>query len=1184
MRQRLKLSDSSKSGFLAKFGSGSKQVKAAEKKHGTPALRLGTDENGTQLLIKTWPRIPGAGDADLREIWHHEIRQLNRILGTRGVGDIIAELEESHVDEQGYHLTIRTEQRQPLESILRKNERLQHATRFTVNGRHLLWANFLRLAKGLDLLHLQGLLHRNLNTWSVLTADTAEPDFQLTGFEWSMRIVGLNASAKSYAPGTQGSRYSFLRDWHALGELAVKLFDINPARITNTTIPFYEVAENLTAPEARLIRQLLQILPAQQLDGKVVIAAIEKIIMSLQAAIQREELLYHLVVPVVSNTTLVDIIREASDYQIEADDESAQLEFIEHDLTNPTVLLLADDRLAVRGALITYYLEDFRRTRERIPSNWEVAYCASTSITRNSSSNPINARPLLANALQLTPLSRSATMFRGRSRGTSWTTLRAQLKPTRQVDARESNLYRALALTQMLDYAFAASDVFPVKLVGDSRIDNDSGRHQITLESRHDDERERLSQALELKDPPATRLREMLLSDKTTDDRKTNWWLSSAPTIGDRQANPNEWQFQEEVLGPLGEKRYLFVGENPPAAGQEFFLVPSDSTGRDSQLERRIKSLAVLGEHRELSRMLIDPRRRVIDSNETANVDEGFSELDVSKQAALSKIVETLPLFLLQGPPGVGKTRLVRELVRQRLEVDQTTRMLLSAQSHHAVDHLLHEVVGALSQEVSEDAVVIRCTTTDRKDAHSKFDVTNQTKSLLAGLRTSALCREASEVLQNKVHSLCATFELEGTEGTHQAAPNAKRALENLMLQSANLLFATANSGDIQGLIEDRGQFDWTIVEEAGKATGVELIAPMLLSPRRLMIGDHRQLPPFGEERTLSLLERPTAVKKALEMVDPMVGRALRGSIVDEVFNDLRLQKDQFDQNEFVKLCQDAGNLFSLFSSNIQQEYSRLERNPKGRPIAAALTHQHRMHPAIAAVVSHAFYGDKLLTDPQAVERFTQQPSPLAWEKNSKLPDRPVIWVDVPWVQKTKFMKNGESFPRFTNQLELHACRKIIEAARAGSSTNMPTMAVLSPYNRQVRALAESLGEGTAQSPLSKFRLPPGHKAYCNTVDSFQGSEADLVVISLVRNNGYGAVRAALGFLADERRMNVLLSRARYRMIIIGSLDFLRGISSNPQDRKEDIGFINKVLEFFDEKNSNEFFAVVPVDQLAGKL
>ncbi|HEX7388072.1 MAG TPA: AAA domain-containing protein [Castellaniella sp.] len=1179
MRQKLKLSVSPRSEFLTKFGSSIKQVKAAEKKNGTPALRLGIDENGTQLLIKTWPHVPGAGDTDLREIWHHEIRQLNRILGTRGVGDIIAELEESHVDEQGYHLTIRTEQRQPLESILRKNERLQHATRFSVNGRHLLWANFLRLAKGLDLLHLQGLLHRNLNTWSVLTADTNEPDFQLTGFEWSMRIVGLNASDKSYAPGTQGSHYSFSRDWHALGELAVKLFDINPARITNTTIPIYEVAENLTAAEARLIRQLLQILPTQQLYGKVVIAAIEKIIMSLQAAIQREELLYHLVVPVVSNNTLVDDIREASDYQIEAGDENAQLEFIENDLTNPTALLLSDDRLAIRGSLLTYYLQDFRRTREKIPSNWEVAYCASTSITRNSSPNPVNARPLLANALQLTPLSKSKTMFRGRARGTSWRTLRAQLKPTRQADARASNLYRALALTQMLDYALAASDVFPVKLVGNSRIDNHSGQHQITLESRHDDELDKLSQALELKDPPATRLREMLTSDKTADDRKTNWWLSSVPTIGDRQANPNEWQFRQEAAGPRGEQQYLFIGENPPPAGPEFFLVPSDSTGRDSQLERRIKSLAVLGEHRELSRMLIDPRRRVIDSNESVNVDDGFSELDASKQVALRKIVGTLPLFMLQGPPGVGKTRLVRELVRQRLEVDQTTRMLLTAQSHHAVDHLLHEVVGALSQEVSEDAVVIRCTTPDRMDTHNRFDVSNQTKNLLAGLRTSALCRDASEALQNKVHSLCATFELEGTEGTQQAAPNAKRALESLMLQSANLLFATANSGDIQGLIEDRSQFDWTIVEEAGKATGMELIAPMLLSPRRLMIGDHRQLPPFGEERTLSLLERPTAVKKALEMIDPIVGRALRGSIVDEVFNDLRVQDDQFDQNEFVKLCQDAGNLFSLFSSSIQQEYSRLERNPKSRPIAAALTHQHRMHPAIAAVVSHAFYEDKLLTDPQAAERFTQQPSLLAWEESAKLPDQPIIWVDVPWVQKTKLMKNGESFPRFTNQLELQACRRIIEAART-STFNMPTMAVLSPYSRQVRGLAESLGEGTAHSELSKFRLPPGHKAYCNTVDSFQGSEADLVVISLVRNNGYGAVRAALGFLADERRMNVLLSRARYRMIIVGSLDFLRGISSNPQDRKEDIGFINRILEFFDDKNPNEFVTVVPVDQL----
>ncbi len=59
--------------------------------------------------------------------------------------------------------------------------------------------------------------------------------------------------------------------------------------------------------------------------------------------------------------------------------------------------------------------------------------------------------------------------------------------------------------------------------------------------------------------------------------------------------------------------------------------------------------------------------------------------------------VEKLPLFLGQGPPGVGKTRLARELVRHALNDDSSARILLSIQSNKAVDHILHEIENAIS-------------------------------------------------------------------------------------------------------------------------------------------------------------------------------------------------------------------------------------------------------------------------------------------------------------------------------------------------------------------------------------------------------------------------------------------------------------------------------------------------------
>jgi len=58
------------------------------------------------------------------------------------------------------------------------------------------------------------------------------------------------------------------------------------------------------------------------------------------------------------------------------------------------------------------------------------------------------------------------------------------------------------------------------------------------------------------------------------------------------------------------------------------------------------------------------------------------------------------------------------------------------------------------------------------------------------------------------------------------------------------------------------------------------------------------------------------------------------------------------------------------------------------------------------------------------------------------------------------------------------------------------------------------------------------------TVDEFQGDEADVVIVSLVRNNALVPWKS-VGFLKEANRMDVLLSRARHKLIIVGSWDFL---------------------------------------------
>lgn len=1197
MREKLVLKRQNKTGFLANYKLASKILKAAEKGRGIPSLRSATDFAGESVLIKTWPRDPKVDDSDLHEIWRNETRQLYRLGGLRGAADFIAQLRTSAIDEGGYHLVLSTGQRLPLANHLARNDMLTYSNRRTVRGRRLLWANLIRIAKGLDILHMQGMLHRNLTAWSVLTDDGQEPDFQLTGFEWSMRIVGLEdgPTKQRGRMAALDGQHSFTRDWQQFGQLTVQLLELSSSKLNNLSIPSHEVADYITAAEARMIRELLQVLPADRLDGRAVISQIEKILLALDASIQSEELAFQIVFPFGTLGRISPIIREASEFQLEVDDEDAQLTFVENDLSEASVIAVRETssvegfRIAVRGSRLTYYLDDFRKTRDKIPSNWEMAFCSSVGISSKSSANPISLIPLSKNALLLTPLSELARS-RARTKVTSWQLLRQQLMPKVEISVRDKMLRKSLVLTQMLDYVFAASDVFPVQ-VQSLPIENgiaNEGKVKIAVRPRVDVNRDRLSKALELREPTATRLVNALLGDQVRDDRKATWVLTDEPALGERSESTTEWQFQSEQSMTSGETTYIFVGDKAPNKIGDVFLVPGDSAGRDSQLVRRLKSLAALSDHRELSNMLSDPRTRILSSHDAVVEDAGFQSLDASKQTVFRAIVETLPLFLVQGPPGVGKTRLVRELVRQALGSDSSTRLLLSAQSNYAVDHLMHEIEKILAEEDDTEAVVVRCAPPDRKDADTRFDLGQQTKAVLSGLLKSELIANASPNIRGRIARLATAYGLEGIPegaGDSAAISVVRKTLEGLVLRSANLVFATTNSADLETLVEERNQFDWAIVEEAGKATGAELVTPMLLSPRRLMIGDHLQLPPFGEERVLGLLENPTAVKRVLEIADQMVGRSFRDATVDEIFNEMGAGTNELLPQELVKLCEEAGRNFSMFQTLIETEYARQERGDGGTPIAVPLAQQHRMHPDIAEIVSKAFYRGKLITESTARARFQDHISPVVSSNTSRLPDCPIVWVDMPWVQNQYGMKVGESYPRFVNKAEIDAVLNVLRNLSQGTVSSTPSLAVLSPYSRQVRELSQMITRSRSSLPnLESFIAASDDNNFCTTVDSFQGNEADCVIISLVRNNGYGATRSALGFLADPRRMNVLMSRAKSRLIIVGSLSFLESVLANdkPIQEQRSLEFLELMLKFFRFGSNSQGVSVVPYATLIG--
>ncbi|WP_172789057.1 MULTISPECIES: C-terminal helicase domain-containing protein [Bradyrhizobium] len=148
--------------------------------------------------------------------------------------------------------------------------------------------------------------------------------------------------------------------------------------------------------------------------------------------------------------------------------------------------------------------------------------------------------------------------------------------------------------------------------------------------------------------------------------------------------------------------------------------------------------------------------------------------------------------------------------------------------------------------------------------------------------------------------------------------------------------------------------------------------------------------------------------------------------------------------------------------------------------------------------------------------------------------------VNMPYVQEEDGA--NEEMPAYHNPAEIDAVLKTIAGLTPlqNEKGEWPSLAVLSPYNEQVTRLDLALENARGELPhLARFEKPKKRGGYEGTVDSFQGGEADVVIVSLVRNNGHSGM-GALGFVRRRRRMNVLLSRAKWKLIIVTSLKFLR--------------------------------------------
>ncbi|MBD3586003.1 AAA family ATPase [Salinimonas sp. HHU 13199] len=269
--------------------------------------------------------------------------------------------------------------------------------------------------------------------------------------------------------------------------------------------------------------------------------------------------------------------------------------------------------------------------------------------------------------------------------------------------------------------------------------------------------------------------------------------------------------------------------------------------------------------------------------------------------------------------------------------------------------------------------------------------------------------------------------------------------------------------------------FDWVIVDEAGRAQASELMVALQCAKRVLLVGDHKQLPPLYDREQLRV-----AAKK------------------------LGVTVEAFSESDFYR------------AFRVNQ--------------GITLDTQYRMAKPISDLVSNCFYSEEV------GELKTGRPEPANWYNTLPFPlDRAVSWIDSSGM-KGKMGEEVIDTGKYINRTEAEAILKILEnltTARLSvlaklksevSNEQQYPIGIITMYRAQKELIESELSK-------SEWAVSLRHLIKIDTVDSYQGQENKIVILSLVRDN----LRSVQGFLRDAPRINVAISRAQERLIIIGA-------------------------------------------------
>ncbi len=577
---------------------------------------------------------------------------------------------------------------------------------------------------------------------------------------------------------------------------------------------------------------------------------------------------------------------------------------------------------------------------------------------------------------------------------------------------------------------------------------------------------------------------------------------------------------KSDLTGTVTEKgkRFIVIAlENIPQwalKNVRIDLYANDVTFR--RMKENLNNLSLSGE-KALEFLL---GTKIPSSYRDINPPNSFGDIQINKSQrnAVSSAMATDDFFLIHGPFGTGKTRTLRELIRQ--EVKKGNKVLATAESNIAVDNILDGLSTAISEkheiedktrnegESEEDynceidcvrlghpqrvsrknieytlayqvenhplnSQINRLKDGIKKTIEERDKNTKPSPGLRRGLSDTqillnAVKRRGSRGVSPNVMISMARW-IENNQKVDQSREKIREVEKNIVdniLKKSSVVLCTNSSAGLDYLKEVK--FDLAVIDESSQATIPSLLIPISKAKRFVLAGDHRQLPPT------------------------IVSQKARS-----------LQKTLFE--ELIKKYHQKSTILNV---------------------------QYRMNPALMEFPNHEFYNDKIkatkslnkisikdiVTKIDIDEIIENIESVQFKEVEIDLldPQIPFIFLNTSKINE-RFEQRIKDSTSIQNPLEADIISIIVNIfLKSGFSSG--NMGIISPYDDQ-RNLISSLTNVEVK-----------------TVDGYQGREKDIMIISTVRSNS----KREIGFLSDMRRLNVALTRARRKMVMIGDIDTLK--------------------------------------------